>query len=335
MNILIVGTEQNQRDDRHMDDKGWAFGLALKKLGHGVDTFAYKRKGRLAFIEKDKRLRKYWLQYMNGALLSHVKTTRPDLMLIVKGDTITPETLREIRLSTPTVIVNVFTDNPILMGNFDAIEPCHHFFVKDTYVVETLQKAGLRNVRYLPQCTNHEVHRPMELSPADREEFGAGLALIGSMYPYRHRLIEGLLEFSPALWGRGWGKSANAAVAGLWRGRDIRGIAKAKAISASSISLNVHHPFNDIRGTNSRTFDVAACAGFQLADYKPDIEPMMKIGAEIVCFRTFDELVDLIRYYSGRPEERAKIALAAQARVLSDHTYDNRSRELLACIGAA
>lgn len=317
-----------------MDDKGWAFEHAFKRLGHATDTFFYKKKGRLAFIEKDKRLKKYWLSYMNRALMEHVRRTQPDLMVIVKGETVTPETLREIRAKTSTVIVNVFTDNPILMGNFDAIEPCHYFFVKDTYIVDTLVKSGLRNVRYLPQCTNHDVHKPMELDEDDRREFGCDVTLIGSMYPYRHKHIEGLLEFAPALWGRGWGKSANPRVQELWRGRDIRGTAKAKAISASAVSLNLHHPLNDILGTNSRTFDIAACCGFQLADYKPDLEPLMKIGEEIICYRTMDELKDLIKHYLAHPDERMKIAKAGHARVLRDHTYDNRASELLAHIGA-
>lgn len=336
MKALFVGVEQIQKEDRHMDDKGWAFSLAFKKLGARIDTFFYKKKGRMAFIEKDKLMRKYWISYMNHSLLAHVMKTRPDLMIIIKGETISPETLWKIRKTTSTIIINVFTDNPLLMGNFDAIEPCHYFFVKDTYVVDTLKKAGLSNVRYLPQCANHEVYKPTKLSTAgDNEDFGAGLTLIGSMYPYRHKVVEELIEFSPALWGRGWANTSNPKIAGLYRGRDIRGTAKAKAISASSISLNLHHPLNDINGTNSRTFDISACMGFQLADYKPDIEPLMKVGEEIICFRTLDELRSLIEHYANRPEERVRIAKAAHARVMRDHTYDNRAREILSLVQGA
>lgn len=335
MKILIAGVEQLKSEERYMDEKGWAFRLAFEKLGMKCDDFFYKKTGRLAFIEKDKLLKKYWLPHMNRALLSHVIKTRPDLLLICKGETIEAQTLWEIRRKTETIIVNVFPDNPILMGNFNAIAPCHHYFIKDTYVVDTLWKAGLNNVKYLPQCTDPNVHKPMELSDSDTEEWGSGLSLLGSMYPYRHKVIEELLEFSPAIWGRGWAKTSNPRIAALYRGRDIRGTAKAKAISASAISLNLHHPLNDINGVNRRMFDVSACMGFQLADYKPDMTTLMKIGEEIICFRTLEELRAQIGHYLNHPGERASIARAGYDRVLKDHTYDNRAQEILAIVQGA
>ena len=178
--------------------------------------------------------------------------------------------------------MNVFPDNPLYMGRFEAIEPCHHFFVKDTYVRDTLRKAGLKNVQYLPQCTDPDVHRPVELAEDEKAEYSADVSLIGSMYPYRLKFIEELLEFSPALWGRGWSKTGRQEIGRRYRGRDIRGNQKVKAICGTKISLNPHHPLNDIYGVNRRTYDIAACRGSQLADYKYDIDGIFKVDDEIV-----------------------------------------------------
>jgi len=329
MKILIVGVEQIKEDERYMDDKGWAFQKAFEKIGVSTETFFYKKKGKLAFIEKNKHIKDVWHSYMNNSLLQCVTDVKPEVLFISKGETITSDTLWKIRKKTGTTIINVFTDNPLCMGNFEAIEPCHYFFVKDSYIVDTLRKSGLRNVFYLPQCTNEDVHKPVMLDDKDKLLYSTDLSLIGSMYPYRLKLLEQLIEFRPAIWGKGWSRSSNKKIVELYRGNDIRGSQKVKAINASKISLNPHHPLNDIYGTNSRTFDIAACRGFQLADYKSDIENLFKVGEEVICFRTIDELIKLIRHYLEHPDEREEIAKAAYQRVLKEHTYLHRAREIL------
>ena len=334
MKILIVTAEQLKQGERYTDDKGWSFRKAFEKLGSVTENFFYKKKGRLSFLEKNKNITNIWRGIMNRDLARHVKKAAPDLLFISKGETITPKTLWEIRKKTDTVIVNVFPDNPLYMGKFEAIEPCHYFFVKDTYVRDTLWKAGLKNVRYLPQCTDPDVHRPIELTEDERDEYGADLSLIGSMYPYRRKFIEEFLEFGPALWGRGWSKVTDRRILRHLRGGDIRGSRKAKAISGSAISLNPHHPLNDIYGVNRRTYDIAACRGFQLADYKYDMDGILKVNDEIICYSSVDELKKLIRYYLDHPDERMVIARNAYQKVVREHTYDNRAGEILNIINS-
>jgi spore maturation protein CgeB len=251
------------------------------------------------------------------------------MLFLSRAETVRPETLWKIRKDTQTLIVNVFTDNPLSIGRFEAIEPCHYFFVKDTYVRDTLRKAGLRNVLYLPQCTNEDVYRPYELTETERGMLCADVSLVGSRYSYRVRLLKELEEFNIALWGRGWSKVSDKRLLQSLRGGDIRGPKKARVFSGSAISLNPHHPLNDIRGTNSRTFDIAACKGFQLSDDKEDLRDLLKAGEEIICFRTTEELRKLIGYYLSHPDERKQLAEAAYQRVLKDHTYYNRACEIL------
>jgi len=332
MKILIAGVEQVKKDERYMDDKGWSFKKAFEKIGIKTETFFYKKK-RFAFIEKDKNIKKLWHRYMNKKLIKCVKNIRPDILLIITGDTIEPDTLWTIRKKTNTILINIFTDNPfIVMKKFESIEPYHYFFVKDSYVLDTLRKAGFKGVFYLPQCTNSDVHKPMILSDQEKNMYCSDLSLIGSMYPYRLKLIEQLVEFNPSIWGRGWSKVSNGEILRLYRGKDIRGTQKAKVISGSAISLNPHHPLNDINGTNSRTFDIAACKGFQLADYKADMDRVFKLNEEVICFKTIEELKKLIEYYLKHSDERAQIANAAYQRVIKEHTYDVRAKQILQII---
>jgi spore maturation protein CgeB len=332
MNILIIGVEQIKKDERYMDDKGWSFKKAFEKFGAKVKMFFYKKKGTLSFLEKDKKIKKFWHKYINKKLINSIKNIKPEILIILKGETIFPETLWYIRKKTSTIIVNIFPDNPIYMGNFKAIEPCHYFFVKDSYVLDTLWKAGLKNVFYLPQCTDPDVHKPMEINPDEKSIYETELSLIGSMYPYREKFVENIIEFKPAIWGRGWGKSSNKEILKLYRGCDIRGTSKAKAISGSAISLNIHHPLNDINGINRRTYDIAGCMSFQLVDYKRDMDKIFKINEEIVCYKNIEDLKKLIPYYLKHGEERKAIAQAAYKKVIENHTYDIRAKQILEII---
>ena len=332
MNILIVGVEQITKDERYMDDKGWSFKKAFERLGVKTETFFYKKKGKLAFIEKNKHVKDFWRSYMNKNLLKYVMDVKPDVLFISKGETIRADTLWEIRKKTGTTIVNVFPDNPLYMGKFEAIEPCHYFFVKDSYILDALLKAGLKNVFYFPQCTDPDVHKPMILSEQEKNSYYSDLSLIGSMYPYRLKFMEQLIEFNPSIWGRGWAKVSSSEILRLYRGKDIRGTQKTKVICASAISLNPHHPLNDINGVNRRTYDIAACKGFQLTDYKADMEKVFKVNEEIICFKTIEELKRLIQYYLKHTNERAQIANAAYQRVIKEHTYDIRAKQILQMI---
>jgi spore maturation protein CgeB len=218
------------------------------------------------------------------------------------------------------------------MGKFDAIEPCHLYLVKDTYVTGLLHRAGLHNVHYLPQCTNHHVYKPMDIPESDASLFIADIALIGSMYPYRRRFMEEIADMQPVIWGRGWKRTKNVQLRENYRGRDIRGTEKTLAMNGAAININLHHPLNDILGTSSRTFDISACRSFQLADYKSDMEDLLKVGEEIICFKNADEFRKLARYYLDHPDERAEIAGRAYDRTLKEHTYERRAATVLELI---
>ncbi|RJQ24051.1 MAG: hypothetical protein C4560_00215 [Nitrospiraceae bacterium] len=328
MKILIAGPELVTKDDRFIDEKSWLFMKAFERAGIETGYFAYRLDGMFRFVENDKHLKRLWHHIMNKRLLGCVMRTRPDILALFKAGPIEADTLREIRKRTDTIIINVMNDNPILMGNFNAIAPCHYYFVKDTYVLECLRKTGFRNVHYLPQCADPAVRKPLKLDAADMGIFSSNLMIMGSMYPYRLRLVEELLDFKPAIWGTGWTRTDNA-IRKLYKGRGVWGTNKTKAICGAVISLNPHHPLNDIKGTQGRTFDIAACGGFQIAEYKEDMEDLFRVGKEIICYKTIDGLKSLIEYYLHHPDERSEISLAGHKRVLKDHTYDNRVRQIL------
>lgn len=334
MKILIVGPEFHERGGRFQSDIAWSFHRVLQKRGHALDFFAYKKRNLFSFIEKNKGIKAWWHRRMNRALVDQVKAARPDLMIVFKGSSVDAEALWEIRRSTSTVTMNIFPDNPLYMMPFKNIEPYHFFFIKDSYALTTLEKIGFQNVRYLPHAADVEVCKPVALTPEEQKEWGSDLSLIGSHYPYRGFLMRALERFDLKIWGKGWASLPSTdPIRRCVQGRSVWGEEKTKVVCGSKISLNPHHPLNDITGINDRTFEIAACGGFQLLDRKGDLEKHFKIGEEMIPFGHKKELLDLIRYYLNHDDERQKIAENARRRVLKEHTVENRVDELLSIYG--
>ncbi|VAX29997.1 hypothetical protein MNBD_NITROSPIRAE03-723, partial [hydrothermal vent metagenome] len=80
---------------------------------------------------------------------------------------------------------------------------------------------------------------------------------------------------------------------------------------------------------NPRTFEIAACEGFQLVDSRSEMPELFRVGEDIVCFEDLKDLRYKIRYYLNNPDERKAIARKAMERVKKDHTYELRMEEML------
>ncbi len=65
-----------------------------------------------------------------------------------------------------------------------------------------------------------------------------------------------------------------------------------------------------------------------------DTETLFRDGEDIALFGSADEMVEKVRHYLARPEERARIAKAAYAHVIEGgHTYRERAKLLLEKLG--
>src|SRR2546425_7003944 len=154
---------------------------------------------------------------------------------------------------------------------FGCLEAYDAFFTKERYAMRALQQVGLRNLHYLPMYCVPAQHHPVVLSPDETRRFAAPLSFVGSRYDYRERFVRELADAPLRLWGAGWGRSPDPVVRGLVAGGPVFGHDKLCVYSASTISLNHHHPMNDIVGVNTRTFELAAAGACQVVDAKDEL----------------------------------------------------------------
>ncbi len=79
-----------------------------------------------------------------------------------------------------------------------------------------------------------------------------------------------------------------------------------------------------VKEINMRMFEATACGALLITEFVNDLPKLWNVGTEIITFKTYSEMIELIRYYLAHPDEREKIAKAGQMRTLKEHTYYNR-----------
>jgi spore maturation protein CgeB len=308
---------------------GVDFGDELRGLGHEVRLFAYRRENPLYKNTPTKAPYQRWiLRRLERACLAW----RPQVVLVIKGGPITPALVQRVKARLDALFVNFFPDNPLWMIPFDRLEAYDVFFTKERYALRTLQSVGLRNLHYLPMYCVPAMHHPVTLTPEEATRYGAAVSLVGSRYDYRERLVRALADRPLRVWGGGWSRTRDPAVRPLVAGGPVYGRDKLCVYSGSTLSLNPHHPMNDIVGVNTRTFELAAAGSCQVADFKEDLATLFKPGEEIVVYRDLGELRRLLDHYLARPEEARAIGDNARRRALAEHTLRHRVEEMLAVI---
>lgn len=312
-------------------DFGADFRDELVALGHEVRTFAYRRENLLYRTRLSRNLYQRWIL---GGLERQCRAWLPDVVLVLKGGPLGPDVVQRVRRTTGALVVNVFPDNPLLMMPFEHIEPYDLFFTKERYALHQLQQAGLRNVHYLPLYCVPAFHHPVEPPPVEARALQGLVALVGRRYPYRERLVRELADYPLGVWGPGWDRVRDPRVRRLVRGGGVWGETKLAIYTAATLSLNPHHPLNDIVGVNIRTFELAATGACQVVDLKDDLAGLFKPGEEVVAFRDLGELRRQLDYYLAHPDEARAIGANARRRALAEHTLRHRLHEMLAVMEA-
>lgn len=211
------------------------------------------------------------------------------------------------------------------------------FTIQTGEAAAAIRDHGANSVIYLPCAANPRIHAPKSLSASDKIRYGAPVSFVGAGYPNRVRLFEQLNIGGLRLWGNDWPESW---VTRLEEGgRRITAEESALIYNATDINLNIHSAVNGellAHGdfVNPRTFEIAACGGFQIVNAQ---EPLSSLFAneELVVVNTVNDLRDAVKYYGTNAELRHNFASKAKERVLREHTYVHRMTTALNAIFSA
>ena len=99
--------------------------------------------------------------------------------------------------------------------------------------------------------------------------------------------------------------------------------------SYAKISLNVHR-FS--YGVNYRTFETLACKTFLLSDYTNELGKLFENKRDIVMAHDEKEIVELAQYYLDNEQEREKITSNGYEKVIKNHTFKQRAKQVYEAI---
>jgi spore maturation protein CgeB len=320
--VLVVGFERAADFGLDVRDE-------LVGMGHEVRPFAYRRTN---LLYKNRSTKATYQRFILSRLEKLCLTWHPHLVLVLKGGPITPGLVRRVKARTGALFLNLFPDNPLWMMPFEHIEPYDVFFTKERYAMRQLQLAGLRNLYYLPLYCVPAFQHPVALSAGERSSLEGTVALVGRHYPFRERFVRELAEFPLRVWGPGWGRATDPRVRTAIAGGAVSGRAKLAIYSGATLSLNMHHPMNDVVGVNIRTFELAAAGAAQVVDLKEDLATLFKPDEEVIAFRDLGELKRQLGRYLAHPEEARAMGENARRRALAEHTLRHRLEEILGAV---
>jgi spore maturation protein CgeB len=216
------------------------------------------------------------------------------------------------------------------------IAPQYDFFfhIQPGEFERKLEEIGCRNHAFVQTGCDPGVHRPVTLSDEERREYECDLSFAGAGYYNRQQLFKGLTDYNFRIWGVDWPERELArCLAGGERRFSTEDFMK--IVAGSKINLNLHsstsHDGVDPKSDaiNPRVFEIAAAGGFQLCDPCIGLENHFDFESELPVYRSLSELRSRIDYYLAHPEARQEVAQRARARVLREHTYEHRARQML------
>jgi spore maturation protein CgeB len=305
---------------------GVDFADELTAMGHEVRLFAYRRDN---VLYKNRSTKAAYQRWIARRLERVCLDWQPAVVLVIKGGPIAPGLIRRVKARLDTRFVNFFPDNPLWMIPFDCIEAYDAFFTKERYAMASLQQVGLRNLHYLPMYCVPSLHHPVALTAEDVRRFASPLSFVGSRYDYRERFVRELADYPVRLWGQGWSRATDPVIQRMVAGGPVYGRDKLSVYAGSTLSLNHHHPINDIVGVNTRTFELAGAAACQLVDAKEDVAHLFKAGEEVLTYRDLAELRRHIDHYLAHPDEARAIGENSRRRALAEHTLRHRLDAML------
>ena len=292
---------------------------ALERLGAKVTVFDLQ--SRPSLIER------FRAGDLGRRLERTMDETQPDLVLVTGSDQVDEAMIDRLRGRGRARWINWLPHDLRQISEAIALaRPFDHIYTIGTDVAAEIADRLGRTVDVLAFAADPSVYRPIKT----RDQYRANVVFAGSATPRRERLLSELVEFGLAIWGPGWRKTA---LRDYCRGEAPSTDEYTKAYGGATVAINIHHALveNDPReaSCNQRVFELAALGAAQVVDDRGDIPRCFEAGREVIVFRDAAELRASVRELIETPADAERLGQAARARLLHEHTYMHRMRQLL------
>ena len=309
----------------------------FENIGHEVDMFDWRKylytysKANISNRIKDRFLIDIVVFKINRDLREMIRKGNYDLLIVVRGEHILPETIRVAKKLIPKV-VNWSTDD--LFNKLNSSKRILSSFGE--YDIHFSPRCHLREEYLLKGAKSFEVvdwyYRPgtVRNPPVPGNiDYSHNISFIGSYSERRKWLLNSLISFDLQLSGWGWNKRLDLKAYPNWNlGLPIRMDQMMSAFSNTKININIFTIENRDR-INPRNYDIAVAGGFQISERSAEVLEVFEEDKEIVCFESPEELESKCAYYLKHDSLREKIALAGYNKIINGkNSLIDRAREI-------
>ena len=303
---------------------------ALERLGHRVVAM-----DSLGYVPRNALMRKVvhraqvgpWVSKFNRDILAAAEREKPEVFWADKLLGLTPSTLDRLRtMGVKTVsymIDNAFgprRDPGWRLYMKDIPHFDLHVVQRDKNIADYMDR-GARGVIKIQTAYEPTIHFPVEGAWSDKDR-DRGVSFIGTSYDDRPAFLTRLWRergFPVVISGdRMWKERLDPeAVKALYTGTELYGKAYREAVWRSRINLSFITHSNQDEFVH-KSFEIAACGGFLLAERSAGHEARFVEGEEAVFFTGFEECAEKIARYLPDEAARDRIARAGRARAVRD-----------------
>lgn len=339
--------------DLHEERLGASYLRALRSLGHEVRCFdAIAERRRLSGWLRNRigqrltanslTLRRIGSVQLNGALVKSAAEYKPDLVLVISGHFLMPESIVVLRRSGAKVVA-YFPDNPFSPHSSSRPEilptakECDLFLVWGERLAEELRSSGVAGARFLPFGWDKDFFPFQGLDRPKKYD----VVFVGGWDRQREAFLDEIgRHFDLRIWGPSyWGSRshANGVARAAWQGRALSARELAAVSAAARINLNLlraqHVVGGQPDGVIMRNFEIPGVGGFLLSTHTATAERLFREGRSGAFFRNIPECLASIENYLTRESERNNLAALAHEDVDRRHQYFHRAREILSMLG--
>lgn len=320
---------------------------AMQVLGHevlSVDTkpvdVQKKEKG-LSYRVRRKFLGPPDLANANRHIIESINKYQFDVLWLDKALTIRPETLQAIRKISPQTIITGYSPDDMVAKHNQSISflkslPFYHiYFTTKSYGVKELEALGVERAYFIGNSFDPDTHRPMEVTPEQKEKYGGPVGFIGDYENERAQLLFFLAQHNirVRIWGPNWNRKCRLSHSNMRiENKPLWADEYARAICSFDINLGFLRKINRDLQTD-RSVEIPACGAFLLAERTSEHMALFKEGKEAEFFDTKEELLQKVNHYLENAKERVAIAKSGRERCIKDaYSNQDRIREMLSVI---
>jgi spore maturation protein CgeB len=109
----------------------------------------------------------------------------------------------------------------------------------------------------------------------------------------------------------------------------IYGLEMFQLLKESKVCFNIHIEASKNSASNMRLYEVTGVGSCLLTDHKENLIDYFKPYREVMPYYSPEDCIEKAVWLNANPEKREKIAKNGQVRTIRDHTFQNRSQDLI------